>query len=208
MAVAPSTAVLVVDIQADFHPNFGNGSLAVPGTDKDYIDLVSSRTEEYRNQGLPIVATRDYHPPDHVSFFTSHPGAQPFQLIGLGDREQLLWPPHCVQGTPGVEILLPPETITSIISKGDDAEYDSYSAFRDDAGRDTGLHDLLRVLGARNLILYGLTTDYCIRYTTLHALEVGFTVQVILGLSRGVSPDTSQAAVEEIKARGATVVED
>jgi nicotinamidase/pyrazinamidase len=207
MSLDPGTAVLVVDIQADF-TELRNGSLAVPGTDMDYIDLVLSRTQEYKNQGFPIVATRDYHPEDHISFFTSHPGTQPFQLITIEDRDQVLWPPHCVQGTPGVEILLPPELITRIISKGDAAFQESYSGFRDDAGRETGLKDLLKDLGVKHIIVYGIATDYCVRHTTLHALDAGFEVTVMLGLSRGVSPDTTQAAVEEVRARGARVVED
>lgn len=207
MPLSPSTAVLVVDIQADF-TEFRDGSLAVPGTDKEYIDLVISRTQKYKNEGLPIVATRDYHPQDHISFFTSHPGKQPFEPVVLKDKEQVLWPPHCVQGTPGVEILLPADLITSIISKGHEVGQESYSGFRDDAGRETGLIDLLRVLGAKHLIIYGIATDYCVRDTTRHALEAGFTVSVIVGLSRGVSPDTTKAAIEEIKALGATIIED
>jgi nicotinamidase/pyrazinamidase len=207
MSLNPDTAVLVVDIQADF-TELRNGSLAVPGTDIEYIDLVLSRTQEYKDQGLPIVATRDYHPEDHISFFTSHPGTQPFQLVTVEGRDQVLWPPHCVQGTPGVEILLPRELITRIISKGDATSQESYSGFKDDAGRETGLKQLLNELGVKHIIVYGIATDYCVRHTALHALEADFEVTVILGLSRGVSPDTTQAAVEEIKARGATVVED
>lgn len=207
MSSSPPTAVLVVDIQADF-TELRNGSLAVPGTDKDYIDLVIRRTQQYKEQGLAIVATRDYHPSDHISFCTSHGGAQPFQLITLEGQEQMLWPPHCVQGTPGVEILLPPELVTSIISKGHEVGKESYSGFRDDAGHETGLLDLLQVLGAKHVIVYGIATDYCVRHTARHALEAGLEVTVILGLSRGVSPDTTQAAVEEMRALGATVVED
>jgi nicotinamidase/pyrazinamidase len=200
-------AVIVVDIQADF-TEYRNGSLAVPGTGEDYIDLVLSRTREYKKRGLPILATRDFHPPDHVSFFTNHPGAKPFQAIRVGNREQVLWPPHCVQGTPGAEILLPRDLIATIISKGDKRTQESYSGFRDDSGRETGLKALLHDMGATSFILYGIATDYCVRATTLHALEEGFAVTVPLGLSRGVTSDGTRAAVEEIRARGATVIEE
>lgn len=206
MSLSEPAAVLVVDIQADF-TEFRHGSLAVPGTDKEYIDLVVSRTRTYKEQGFPILATRDYHPADHVSFCTMHPGTQPFQTIRIGNRDQVLWPPHCVQDTPGAELLLPQDLITAVISKGDERMQESYSAFRDDAGRETGLKALLHELRTTSIILYGIATDYCVRSTTLHALEEGFRVTVILGLSRGVTKDGTRAAMKEIQARGGTIVE-
>ncbi len=207
MSLKIPAAVIAVDIQADF-TEYRNGSLAVPGTGRDYLDLVVRRTREYKERGLPILATRDLHPPDHISFFTSHAGTQPFQEIRIGERNQVLWPPHCVQDSPGAELLLPPDLISFIISKGVERTYESYSAFRDDSGRETGLKALLQDLGVTSFILYGIATDYCVRSTTLHALEEGFAVTVILSLSRGVTADGTRAAVEEIKAKGATIVED
>jgi nicotinamidase/pyrazinamidase len=207
MSLTQPAAVVVVDIQADF-TEYREGSLAVPGTGKDYIELVSNRTREFKERGLPVVATRDYHPADHVSFFTSHPGSQPFQVIRAENREQVLWPPHCVQETPGAEILLPSDLITAVISKGSERMQESYSGFRDDSGRETGLKALLNDLRVTNVVLYGIATDYCVRFTTLHALEQGFAVTVLLGLSRGVMAEGTRAAVEEMKARGAIIVED
>jgi nicotinamidase/pyrazinamidase len=206
MALKMPEAVIVVDIQADF-TEYRNGSLAVPGTGKEYIALVTKRTREYKERGLSIVATRDFHPQDHVSFFTNHPGTQPFQKICVGHKDQVLWPPHCVQNSPGAELLLPPDLIAAVVSKGGEREQESYSAFRDDSGRDTGLKAILQELGAKSLILYGIATDYCVRSTTLHALEEGFAVTVVLGLCRGVTADGTQAAVEELKAKGAFIVE-
>lgn len=201
-----SEAVIVVDVQADF-TEFRNGALAVPGTGSDYVEQVVARTREFREEGLPILATRDYHPPDHVSFFTRHPGKKPLDVIRIRDREQVLWPPHCVQGTPGAEILLPPEVITAVISTGNRAEFESYSGFRDDGGHDTGLKGLLREHGTRSLIIYGLATDYCVCATVLHALEENFDVTLLLDLSRGITPESTRKAIEEMRAAGAEMEE-
>ena len=127
-------AVIVVDVQADF-TEYRNGALAVPDTGQDYVENTVEATRNFKNSGLPIFATRDYHPVDHVSFFTSHPGQKALDVIRIGDREQVLWPPHCVQETPGAEILIPPDLITAVISTGDRSEFESYSGFRDDGGR-------------------------------------------------------------------------
>ncbi len=199
-------AVIVVDVQADFTEH-RNGALAVPGTGPDYLKQVVKRTREFKEKGLPILATRDYHPADHVSFFTSHPGKKPLDVIKIQDREQVLWPPHCVQGTPGAEILVPSDLITAVVSTGDRTEFESYSGFRDDGGRDTGLKRLLEEYGAKNLIIYGLATDYCVAATVLHALEEHFNVTLLLGLSRGITPEGTRKAVEEMKAAGATIEE-
>jgi len=196
----------VVDVQADF-TQYRNGALAVPGTGLDYVQEVTVRTREFKEKGLPIMATRDYHPEDHVSFFTSHPGKKPLDVIKIRDGDQMLWPPHCVQGTPGAEILVPADLITAVVSTGDRTEFESYSGFRDDGGRDTGLMNLLEEYGARSLIVYGLATDYCVRATVLHALEENFEVTLLLGLSRGITPETTQEAIEDMRAAGAKIEE-
>ena len=206
MSDREAQAVIVVDLQADF-TEFRNGTLAVPGTGSDYVEQVVARTREFRGKGLPILATRDYHPPDHVSFFTLHPGKQPLDVIKIQDREQVLWPPHCIQGTPGAEILLPPDLITAVISTGNRAEFESYSGFRDDGGRDTGLKGLLQEYGTRSLIIYGLATDYCVSATVLHAREESFDVTLLLDLSRGITPESTRKAVEEMRAAGARIEE-
>ncbi len=199
-------AIIVVDVQADF-TEYRNGALAVPGTGPDYLEQVEARTREFKEKGLPILATRDYHPADHVSFFTSHPGKKPLDVIKIRDREQVLWPPHCVQGTSGAEILVPSELITAVISTGNRTEFESYSGFRDDGGNDTGLKDLLEEYSARNLIIYGLATDYCVCATVLHALEENFDVTFLPDLSRGITPEGTRAAIDEMKAAGAKIEE-
>jgi nicotinamidase/pyrazinamidase len=198
--------VLVTDVQADF-TQFRNGTLPVPGTGSDYVDEVVFRTRAYRDAGLSIVGIRDYHPADHMSFYTSHPGHKAFDAVRINDREQVLWPPHCVQGTSGAEILVPQDTFVARVSKGTRKDFDSYSAFKDDGGHDTGLNALLEEMGARHLIIYGLATDYCVKATVLHALQEGYGVTVVTRLCRGITPESAGAALEEMKMKGA-VVED
>jgi nicotinamidase/pyrazinamidase len=197
-------AVIVVDVQADF-TEYRNGALAVPDTGQDYVEETVEATRNFKNSGLPIFATRDYHPIDHVSFFTSHPGQKPLDVIRIGDREQVLWPPHCVQETPGAEILIPPDLITAVISTGDRSEFESYSGFRDDGGRDTGLKRHLEQIGAKDLIIFGLATDYCVKATAIHALEEGYGVTLLAGLSRGITPEGTKAALAEMKSAGAAI---
>lgn len=199
-----SKAVVVVDVQADF-TEYRSGALAVPDTGQDYVEAVTEATRNFKNSGLPIFATRDYHPADHVSFFTSHPGKKPFDVIRIGDKDQVLWPPHCVQDTPGAEILIPPDLITAVVSTGDRSEFESYSGFRDDGGRESGLKRLLQDVGAKELTVYGLATDYCVRATVLHAMEEGFGVTLLAGLSRGITPEGTREALEEMQAAGAKI---
>jgi nicotinamidase/pyrazinamidase len=206
MRAAQDQAVLVVDIQADF-TEYRSGSLAVPGTDQRYLEKVVARTRQYRAQGLPIIATRDHHPADHLSFFTNHEGAKFLDVIQVEDRKQILWPPHCVQATPGADLLLPAELITAIVSKGEHRKYDSYSAFRDDGGYETGLKERLEELGVKGIIIYGLTTDFCVRFTVLHALEAGFPATVLLELCRGVTPEGTRSAIDEMRSAGATIID-
>jgi nicotinamidase/pyrazinamidase len=198
-------AVIVVDFQADF-TECHDGALQVPDTGNDYIEEVIAATRTYKEQGLPIVATRDYHPANHISFYTRYQGKQPFDIIEVSGRKQVLWPPHCVQGTEGARILIPSDLITAMASSGDDPDFESYSGFHDDGGRETGLKALLDNMGAKDLIVYGLATDYCVRATVLDALEEGYAVKLVAGLSRGITPEGTREALDEMRAAGATIV--
>lgn len=200
-------AVIVVDVQGDF-TTFKKGSLAVDGTDEVYVRRVEQETKRLRTAGFPIFATQDWHPQDHVSFFSNHPGKKPFDVIRLRDKDQVLWPPHCVQGTPGAEILIDRSLFTKVIRKGMDPEYDSYSGFQDDGGQKTELDDLLRAHGIETLVVYGIATDYCVRATVLDGLTLGYGVTLIKNLCRGVSPGTSQEALEEMKSKGTIVLDE
>jgi nicotinamidase/pyrazinamidase len=199
--------VNVVDIQGDF-TRLKNGSLAVDGTDEAYIKAVEESTKKLKEAGFLIYATQDWHPANHVSFFTNHPGKRAFDVVQLHQKDQVLWPPHCVQNTPGAEILLDKKLFKAIVRKGMDPQYDSYSGFRDDGGKKTEMDKLLKKDKIKKVVLYGIATDYCVRATALHAAAAGYKVIVIKNLCRGVAPDTSQKAIEEIKAKGIVVLDD
>lgn len=200
------TAVVVVDVQGDF-TEWARGSLAVPATGRDYLDRVEEATRRF-SKLWPVFATQDWHPPDHISFYTNHPGRKPFEAIQVEGRTQVLWPPHCVHGTPGAKILIDNNLFLGVIQKGRDRRFDSYSGFKDDGGNPTELDAILRLHGIERIILYGLATDYCVRATALDARALGYEVWLIEDLCRGVSPDTTEAAIKEMRAAGVKVVKE
>ena len=199
--------VIVVDIQGDF-TKLKNGSLAVDGTDEAYIKAAEENTKRLKEAGFPIYATQDWHPANHVSFFTNHPGKKAFDLIQIHEKGQVLWPPHCVQKTPGAEVLLDKKSFKSVVRKGMDPNYDSYSGFQDDGGKKTVLDEVLKKDAIRKLVVYGIATDYCVRATALDGVAAGYKVVLIKNLCRGVGLDTSQKAIQEMKARGIVVLDD
>lgn len=199
--------VIVVDIQGDF-TKFKNGSLAVEGTDEVYIRAVEEATKKLKSAGYPIYATQDWHPKNHASFFTNHPGKKAFEVIKLHGKDQVLWPPHCVQNTPGAEILLDKKLFKAIVKKGMDPQYDSYSGFQDDGGKKTEMDKILKKDKIKKVVVYGIATDYCVRATALDAVAAGYKVIMIKNLSRGVAPETSQKAIDEMKAKEIVILED
>jgi nicotinamidase/pyrazinamidase len=210
MAMAKDTTkigVIAVDIQVDF-TKLKNGSLAVDGTDEAYVKAAEEKTKRLKEAGFPIYATQDWHPINHVSFFTNHSGKKAFDVIQLHEKDQVLWPPHCVQKTPGAEILLDKKSFKAVVKKGMDPNYDSYSGFQDDGGKKTDLDQLLKKNNVRKLVIFGIATDYCIRATALDGVAAGYEVVLIKNLCRGVAPDTSQKAIEEMRAKGVVVLDD
>src|SRR5512136_769781 len=210
MVMAKETAkigVIVVDVQGDF-TKFKNGSLAVEGTDEAYVKAVEENTKKLKTAGYPIFATQDWHPANHASFFTNHKGKKAFEMIKLHGKDQVLWPPHCVQKTPGAEVLLDSKLFKAVVKKGMDPQYDSYSGFQDDGGKKTEMDKLLKKDKITKVVLYGIATDYCVRATALHAAAAGYKVIVIKSLCRGVARDTSRKAIEEIKTKGIVVLDD
>jgi nicotinamidase/pyrazinamidase len=193
--------VIVVDLQGDF-TTLKKGSLAVDGTDQSYLDKVAAATEALRRKGYPIFATQDWHPADHVSFYTNHKGKKAFDVIDVAGKKQVLWPPHCVQKTENAKVLLDNKMLVAVVQKGKDRKYDSYSGFQDDGGAKTEMNQLLKKNGIQELIIYGLATDYCVKATALDAAKAGYKVTVIEGLSRGVAPDTTAKALDEMKQKG------
>lgn len=174
-------ALLLVDVQNDFLPG---GALAVPEGDA-VIPVLNRWIDEAEQAGLPIVATRDWHPSDHVSF----------------EVQGGPWPPHCVAGTEGAafhpDLALPEDAV--VVSKATTPDDEAYSGFDG-----TDLAAMLRALDVRRVWIGGLATDYCVRATALDAAEAGFEVTLIPDGHRGITPDTSEEAVREMAAAGVT----
>jgi nicotinamidase/pyrazinamidase len=204
---AGGIGVIVVDVQGDF-TKFKNGSLAVEGTDAAYVKMVDETTKKLKAAGYPIYATQDWHPANHASFFTNHKGKKPFDVIKLHGKDQVLWPPHCIQKTAGAKILLDKALFKAVVQKGTDTNYDSYSGFQDDGGKKTKMDETLKKDGIKKLVVYGIATDYCVHATAVDGAAAGYKVIMINSLSRGVAPDTSKKAVEDMKAKGILVLDE
>ena len=212
LALAPALAlakegmaVIVVDVQGDF-TTANKGSLAVPNSDQAYLESVAKATEELKKAGLPVYATQDWHPAEHMSFASNHKDKKPFETIKLDDgRTQVLWPAHCAQGSKGAEILINPALITKVIRKGMNPKFDSYSGFMDDGGSKTDLDKVLKAAGGKTLIIYGIATDYCVKATALNGAKEGYKVVVVQDLCRGVADQTSNAALDEMEQKGVQI---
>ena len=202
-----SIGVIVTDVQGDF-TKVKNGSLAVEGADEAYVEAVEENTMKLKAAGFPIYATQDWHPAKHLSFFTNHQGKKAFDVVKLHGKDQVLWPPHCVQKTPGAEILLDKKLFVATVKKGKNPEYESYSGFQDDGGQKTEMDKLLKKNNITTVVVYGIATEYCVRATAIDAAAAGYKVVFIKNLSRGVTPDTSQKAIEEMKGKGIIVLDD
>lgn len=200
------TGVMVGDLQGDF-TEWKQGSLAVPDTGPDYVKKVEEVTTVLYDAGFPIFGVQDWHPADHISFYTNHPGKKPLESVEINGRTQVLWPPHCVQGTENARILVDNNLFLAVVQKGRDRRYDSYSAFQDDGGHQTEMEAILKRNGIETVVLYGVATDYCVRATALDAVHAGFQVIVIEELCRGITPDSSQEAWEEMREAGARILE-
>ena len=192
-------ALIVVDIQNDFCPG---GALAVPGGD----EVVAPANRLMALFDI-VAATQDWHPADHGSFAASHPGRKPFEMAELGGLDQVLWPLHCVQGTPGAAFHpgLDASRITRVFPKGTEAGIDSYSGFFDNGQRrSTGLEEWLGDLGVIEVAICGLATDYCVKATALDAVRLGFRTHLVEDACRGVGlrPGDIPGALEEMRRAG------
>jgi nicotinamidase/pyrazinamidase len=197
-------ALVLVDLQNDFIPG---GSLAV--REGDQVIPVANAAQ--KKKWDVIVATQDWHPKNHGSFASNHRGKHPGDMIELGGLPQVLWPDHCVQGSRGAEFhaVLDRSRITKIFKKGTDPEIDSYSTFFDNAHRkSTGLGDWLKEQKITDVYLLGLATDYCVKYSALDSVHLGFKTHVIIDGCRGVElePGDTKKAVEEMKKAGVEIV--
>jgi nicotinamidase/pyrazinamidase len=199
----PKEALILVDLQYDFCPG---GALAVEGGN-EVIAVANAQMEKFEL----VVATQDWHPGNHGSFAANHLWRKPGQVIDLHGLPQVLWPIHCVQGSFGAELVdeLNQAAITRIFQKGTDPDIDSYSGFFDNGRRkSTGLGEWLREQGVETVYVMGLATDYCVKYTALDALSLGFTTFLIAAGCRGVNlaPGDVDRALAEMQAQGVVLV--
>lgn len=196
-------ALLLVDLQNDFCKG---GSLEVPLGD-EVIPLGNQLQEQFDL----VIATQDWHPRDHVSFASNHPGQKIGDVLTLDGINQVLWPAHCIQNNRGAAFhpLLNTQKINKIIHKGTDKTIDSYSAFFDNAHRrSTGLNNYLQEHAVEDVYIMGLATDYCVKYSVLDALQLGFRVWVIKDGCRGVNLklEDSENAFKAMQEAGAQLV--
>ena len=198
------TALVLVDIQNDFLPG---GTLAVA-----FGNEVTPVANRLSPRFELVVATQDWHPRDHGSFAANHPGKRPGDVIDLNGLPQVLWPVHCVQGTRGAEFGpgLDFARVARVFRKGVDPGIDSYSGFFDNGHRrSTGLGEYLRERGVTEVVVMGLATDYCVKFTALDAAkQFGMKVTLVEDGCRGVNlkPGDSDAAVREMREAGVRVV--
>ncbi len=193
-----NTALIVIDVQNDFCPG---GALAVEDGDA-VVAPINAMLADYSLR----VFTQDWHPAGHSSFASSHPGREAFSLIEMPYGPQVLWPDHCVQGSPGAAFHpdLNTDPADVIIRKGMNPQIDSYSAFfENDRTTPTGLEGYLRSRGAEKLMLVGLATDFCVAYSALDAARLGFEVSVRLDACRAIDLDGSlRSALDDMAAAG------
>ena len=193
--------LVVTDVQNDFCPG---GALAVAEGDQ-IVPVVNRLIDRFEH----VVMTQDWHPADHTSFASRHMGKAPFETIRMPYGEQTLWPDHCVQGTRGAEFHagLAWTKAELVIRKGYHQGIDSYSAFfENDRTTPTGLAGYLRERGITKAVFCGLATDYCVAYSALDAVKVGFEAEVILEACRGIDLGGSMAIMlETMKQAGVTV---
>jgi nicotinamidase/pyrazinamidase len=186
IAISDQDALLVVDVQNDFCPG---GKLAVAHGDQ-VVPVINRLAARFQH----VILTQDWHPAGHLSFASSHPGKKPYDTTLVSYGPQVLWPDHCVQGTPGAEfrkdLHIPHAAL--IIRKGIRPEIDSYSAFyENDRRTPTGLAGYLGERGFTRVFLAGLAFDFCVRYSCEDAVREGFDAIVIEDACRGIDVNGS-----------------
>jgi nicotinamidase/pyrazinamidase len=199
IALTPRDALLIIDLQNDFCPAVAGkgGRLAVAGGDQ-IVPTINALARKFDH----VLLTQDWHPGGHISFASSHTGAQPFETIAVSYGAQTLWPDHCLQHTEGAafhpELDVP--HVELILRKGFRRDIDSYSAFlENDHPTPTGLAGYLRERGLTRLFLCGLAYDFCVRFSAIDGKQLGFETLVIEDATRAValpgSVDATNAAL-------------
>ena len=197
-------ALLLVDLQNDFLPG---GTIPVPQG-----DVILPLINQLQGSFKLVVATQDWHPPNHKSFAANHPGRQPGEVVVLKKIPHRLWPIHCVQTTRGSELTpgLMLNRVNRVFRRGTDPEIDGYSGFFDNEHtRATGLSDYFRDKHVTEVYVTGLGTEYCVKGTVLDALGLGLKAFVIEDACRGFSlkPDDARSALDEMKEAGAAIIQ-
>jgi nicotinamidase/pyrazinamidase len=188
--------LLVVDVQNDFCPG---GALAVPGGD-EVIPVVNALAGRFAH----VILTQDWHPAGHASFASAHPGRAPYETVAAAYGAQVLWPDHCVQGSPGARFhpRLRIDRAELVLRKGYDRAIDSYSAFfENDHATPTGLAGYLRERGFERVFLAGLAFDFCVLWSAEDARRLGFEAFVLGDACRALDLDGSAAAAHARLAR-------
>ena len=196
------TALLVIDVQNDFCLG---GALEVTGG-ANIVPLINAVMSRYEI----ICLTQDWHPPDHSSFAKNHPGKLPFESIELNYGEQVLWPDHCVQGSKGAEFHPQLNTVPAdiIVRKGFNKAVDSYSAFfENDRTTPTGLDGYLKAREVENLHLVGLATDFCVAFSSLDAVTLGYKVNVLERATKAIDVDGSLALARKKMVAAGVILE-
>jgi nicotinamidase/pyrazinamidase len=207
---AATHALVIVDVQRDFLPG---GPLGVPGG-HEIVAPIAELTRDFET----VVVTQDFHPRGHVSFASTHAGRRPYDVVelpaGRGRHRQLLWPEHCVGGTPGAALAegLPDERITLVLRKGTRPHVDSYSAFQEEHDRTgqrltTGLGAWLHARGICGVYVVGLARDYCVCATAVDAVAEGFTVTVLDELTRAIAPAAKHETDRTLACAGVCISE-
>ena len=198
-------ALIIVDMQNDFIPG---GSLPVEEGDLIIEDINSIAKNFKLNKGY-VILTKDWHPQNHLSFASNHPGKSPGDEFMSDDGAigPLLWPDHCVQGTRGAEFHkdLKVDLVDSIFKKGMNPNIDSYSGFQDnDKKSETGLREYLNSKKIKRIFVCGLALDYCCYYTAMDGFDFGYKVYLLVDLTRGIDlPEGSiRNALKNMKDKG------
>ncbi|MGF1584410.1 MAG: bifunctional nicotinamidase/pyrazinamidase [Bacteroidales bacterium] len=193
--------LVIIDIQNDFIPG---GSLEVPGGD-ELVPVINRIQEKFEL----VIATQDWHPEDHISFASNHPGKDPFSTIQWKGMSQILWPDHCVQKSKGADFHpdLDMAKVEAVFRKGMDKFIDSYSGFYDNGHeKSTGLAGYLRERKATELWFCGLAADVCVQFSITDALKEGFSVNLIEDATRPIDADEFEIIKNNLRQRGCKFV--
>ena len=193
--------LVLVDIQNDF---LKGGSLAVPEGEK-IIKPINKIIKEYDL----VIATKDWHPKNHISFASNHPDKKIGDIINVNGVDQVLWPDHCIQNSYGSDFpeQLDISKLAKVIYKGSDANIDSYSGFFDNGHfRSTGLSDYLKSKYVYKIDYVGLATDYCLKYTAIDSVSEGFKTRVLINCIKGIEEKGCELALNEMKSKGVELI--